>query len=140
MLGFLSLLISPITKVINKRQEIKAKAQERADKLEDAKVTGAIKRIENGDNNAAKLDELSIATRGWKDEYLLILTTAPVILCFVPDYSHYVKQGFDVLKESVPEYYWYALALIYIDTFGFRRMLRVAVEHWLNKKYGVTNG
>ena len=122
------------------KQAIKAKKQERADRLEEVKATAQIKRIESGDNNASKLDELSIAGRGWKDEYLLLLTTAPIMLCFVPDYSHYVKQGFDVLAESVPDYYWYALAMIYIDTFGFRRMLRVAVEHWLNKKYGGANG
>ncbi|BDU37153.1 hypothetical protein [Vibrio nigripulchritudo] len=32
--------------------------------------------------------------------------------------------------------YWYVLAMIYIDTFGFRRMLRVGFEHWLDKRFG----
>ncbi|PKH05237.1 hypothetical protein [Moritella sp. Urea-trap-13] len=71
--------------------------------------------------------------RGWKDEYLLLLTTAPLILCSLPDYADYVNQGFTAL-DTVPEYYWYGLAMVYIDTFGFRRMLRTAMEQWVNKR------
>ena len=98
-----------------------------------AKLTAKTKRVEQGGNAASTLDEISITNRGWKDEYLLIITTAPLILCFLPDYSSYVEQGFTALKV-VPEYYWYGLGMVYIDTFGFRRMLRVAVEQWLSKK------
>ncbi|MCJ8348060.1 hypothetical protein [Moritella sp.] len=91
------------------------------------------KRAEAGDTNAAKLDEISLNGRGWKDEYLLLLTTAPLILCFIPDYANYVSLGFDSL-DKVPEYYWYGLAMVYVDTFGFRRMLRTAMEQWVNKR------
>lgn len=129
-------LITGVVGIFTKRQAIKAKKQERLDRVEESKVNANIKRIENGDNNASKLDMLSIAGRGWKDEYLLLLTTVPIVLAFVPNWSNYVEQGFNVLADSVPEYYWYALAMIYIDTFGFRRILRVAVERWLDKKYG----
>lgn len=132
-LSVLSLIVSPITKAVSKYQERKDKKEERADAIKNAANLAQIKRIESGDNNATMLDKLSIETRGWKDEYLLILTTLPLFLSFVPEYSHYVHQGFKVL-ESVPEYYWYALAMIYIDTFGFRRMLRVGLDHYLEKK------
>ena len=112
-----------------------------------------IDRIVAGDNNAAMLDEASIASRGWKDDYLLLLTTAPVFLMFfspiielifldIPYEKglivHTIKESFDTLNV-LPEYYWYALALIYIDTFGFRRMLRVAVDKWLSSKFGGSN-
>ncbi|MGF1762449.1 hypothetical protein [Aliivibrio kagoshimensis] len=140
MIGLISTLFTGGMNIFKSRQQIKAKKQERSDRIEEVKTQAKIKRIEQGDNNAAKLDELSIADRGWKDEYLLILTTAPLFLAFIPDFAQYVKMGFDALNTSVPEYYWYALAMIYIDTFGFRRMLRVAVEHWLNKKFGGGNG
>lgn len=136
ILGIVSSLISSGVGYFKDKQANKAKKQERADRVEETKVNAQIKRIENGDNNAAKLDELSIADRGWKDDYLLILTTAPILLAFIPEYSVYVKDGFTALQDSVPEYYWYALAMIYIDTFGFRRMLRVAIEHWVSKKAG----
>ncbi|MGY5617277.1 hypothetical protein ACXHQ9_09110 [Vibrio cincinnatiensis] len=111
----------------------KSKA-ERKSRIEEAKTDATIERIKSGDEQAASLDAISLQSRGWKDEYLLLITTIPVLLAFVPDLAPYVKQGFDVLKDSVPEYYWYALAMIYIDTFGFRRMMRVAFENWINKK------
>ncbi|WP_262415371.1 hypothetical protein [Vibrio sp. SCSIO 43132] len=89
--------------------------------------------IRQGNISASDLDALSVKTRGWKDEYLLILTTIPVLLCFIPDYAQYAYAGFDAL-EKVPDYYWYLLAGIYIDTFGFRRMLRNTFEKWIEKK------
>lgn len=112
----------------NKADEIKQDGVLKA-AVSEAKA----KRAASGDTNAAKLDEISLNGRGWKDEYLLLLTTAPLILCFIPDYAGYVSLGFDSLNK-VPEYYWYGLAMVYIDTFGFRRMLRTAMEQWVNKR------
>ena len=112
----------------NKADEIKQDGV-----LKAAVSQAKAKRAAEGDTNAAKLDEISMNDRGWKDEYLLLLTTAPLILCFIPDYANYVSLGFDSL-DKVPEYYWYGLAMVYIDTFGFRRMLRTAMEQWVNKR------
>jgi len=101
--------------------------------IKAAVSTAKARRIESGDASATELDKVSLSDRGWKDEYLLLITTAPLILSFIPDYSNYVNLGFTALN-SVPEYYWYGLGMVYVDTFGFRRMLRVAVENWLNKR------
>ena len=117
----------------------KAVRQNKADEIrQDGVLKAAVseakaKRAAAGDNNAAALDELSIGQRGWKDEYLLLITTAPLILSFIPDYAHYVQSGFDSLN-AVPEYYWYGLGMVYVDTFGFRRMLRTAMEQWVSKR------
>lgn len=117
------------------RQVRKNKAEEiKQDGILKAAVSEAkAKRAVAGDNNAAALDELSIGQRGWKDEYLLLITTAPLILCFIPDYANYVALGFESLNV-VPEYYWYGLGMVYVDTFGFRRMLRTAMEQWVSKR------
>lgn len=117
---------------------------ERKQELQKAEHEAHIKRIAEGDAHAARLDEISIAQRGWKDEYLLLLTTLPLVLLFaapllqlqsVEGLQAAVIAGFEALKLT-PEYYWYALAIIYIDTFGFRRMLRVAFEAFVKKKFG----
>ncbi|PSW06261.1 hypothetical protein [Photobacterium lipolyticum] len=135
MIGIIASLISGGVSLYKNRQETKAKESERKDRISEAKTTATIERIQQGDNNAAKLDELSIAQRGWKDEYLLLITTSPLVLCFIPDMAQYVDAGFAALL-IVPEYYWYGLSMVYIDTFGFRRMLRVAAERWLEKRWG----
>ncbi|GAB2650576.1 hypothetical protein [Vibrio panuliri] len=137
MIGALLQGVSLIAGYFKNKQRIKAKRQERQDQLEQAVTDAQTKRIEQGDASAADLDAISLKGRGWKDEYLLVLTTAPLILTFIPDFAPYVAEGFAALKENVPEYFWYALAMVYIDTFGFRRMLRVAFEHWINKRLGV---
>ncbi|WP_232060918.1 hypothetical protein [Vibrio taketomensis] len=117
-----------------KRQELKAKRRERQDRIEEAVTNAQTARIAQGDMSAAELDKISITQRGWKDDYLLVLTTLPIILAFVPTLAPFVGAGFKALANNVPEYYWYALGMVYIDTFGFRRMLRVAIENWLEKR------
>ncbi|PKF50558.1 hypothetical protein AT251_10495 [Enterovibrio nigricans] len=134
MIGLITSVLGMVGGYVKDRQTIKARQQERQDKLEEAITVAQTQRIVQGDTNAAELDRLSITQRGWKDEYLLILTTLPIMLAFVPSLAPYVGEGFKALADNVPEYYWYALAMIYIDTFGFRRMLRVAIEHWLASK------
>ncbi|CCN85473.1 conserved hypothetical protein [Vibrio nigripulchritudo SFn27] len=133
MTGLIGALFSPFVNLFRDHQVAKHKAAERKDRIEETKTLATIKRIEQGDNNATKLDEISLSNRGWKDEYLLIITTLPVMMAFVPEWVHYVDAGFKAL-ENIPEYYWYALAMIYIDTFGFRHMLRRAFEIWLERQ------
>ncbi|ARC92177.1 hypothetical protein B6A42_08775 [Vibrio coralliilyticus] len=139
MIGLITSLVNKGLGYFERKHEAKLKAQDRADQLEQAQVNAKIKRLEKGDDSAAKLDELSIKQRGWKDEYLLLLTTLPLGVSFVPGWAPIVELGFDAL-ENIPEYYWYALGMIYIDTFGFRRMVRVAFEHWLQQRFGGVSG
>lgn len=133
MIALATTIVSGAIGYFKDRQQTKKNERERKDKVEQAKTDAQIKRLQSGDESAAKLDELSIKQRGWKDEYLLILTTLPLGLSFIPDWAHIVDAGFSAL-DGVPEYYWYALGMIYVDTFGFRRMVRIAFEHWLQKK------
>jgi len=125
----------PIVPILTTIGSLIADPIKRYQERKTAKHTAEIKRIADGDNNAAEADRLSIATRGWKDEYLLLITTIPLVLSFFPGMVVHIEAGFAALA-NLTEYYWYALALIYIDTFGFRRMLRVAVERWVNYKFG----
>ncbi|MDE1465312.1 hypothetical protein [Spartinivicinus poritis] len=92
--------------------------------------------IQQGNISATELDSLSIQSRGWKDDFLLIVTVTPLVLCFVPEMGSHIKNGFDVLNASVPEWYMVALALVYIDTFGFRRILRKTLENYSFKPIG----
>ncbi|MEJ2764841.1 hypothetical protein VV869_12865 [Photobacterium sp. MCCC 1A19761] len=65
----------------------------------------------------------------------MLITTTPLVLCFVPGMVPYIDAGFAALN-TVPEYYWYGLAMVYIDSFGFRRMLRQAIENWHKNRLG----
>lgn len=138
-------MLGGIVGVITAVAKIVAGPIARWQELKVVKHAAEVKRLTQGDEAATELDRLSIQQRGWKDDYLLLITTAPLVLVFVgplfgiEGLEEAVQQGFAALA-AMPEYYWYALAIIYIDTFGFRRMLRVAVEHWLESKFGGGGG
>jgi len=131
----------PIIPIITAIGQLISGPLSRWQETKDAEHKAKIVRIQEGDKNAAELDRMSIAQRGWKDDSLLLITTAPLVLLFIGPLfgavglTEAVKAGFLAL-ESLPEYYWYALGVIFIDTFGFRRMVRVAVERWLDSKFG----
>lgn len=91
--------------------------------------------IQQGNISATELDSLSLQSRGWKDDFLLLVTVIPLVLCFIPEMGDHIKQGFLTLNGSVPEWYMYALALVYIDTFGFRRILRSVLTNYLSSKF-----
>lgn len=74
-----------------------------------------------------KQDDFSQLNRGWKDEFLLLLIIFPMILMFIPHTQSFVLNGFIAL-EKVPEWYLYAVVLVFVDTFGFRSMLRKIIE------------
>ncbi|NYZ66741.1 hypothetical protein H0A36_12040 [Endozoicomonas sp. SM1973] len=108
---------------------------QRKQELKQAIHQRQLDEIQQGNISATELDSLSIQSRGWKDDFLLLVTVIPLILCFIPGMNDPVKQGFEVLSASVPEWYMYALALVYIDTFGFRRILRNVLTNYLTTKF-----
>jgi len=55
----------------------------------------------------------------WKDEWLTILFSIPLILAFVPGMEEVVANGFARLNE-MPEWYQYSLGVIVAASFGVR--------------------
>lgn len=55
----------------------------------------------------------------WKDEWLTLLFSIPLIMAFIPDAVPYVNEGFKVL-ETMPEWYQYTLSVIVAASFGVR--------------------
>jgi hypothetical protein len=55
----------------------------------------------------------------WKDEYLLVLFSVPLILSFIPGMVNYVKDGFAVLA-TLPEWYQWSITGMVAATFGLR--------------------
>lgn len=113
----------------------KANALKRQDEIEQERHRAQVKRLQSGDEKAADLDRVSLKDRGLKDEFILLVVFVPLILSFIPDYAEYVQEGFKAL-EFVPEYYWYMVGAVVIDTFGFRSMVRYLLEFFSFKFRG----
>lgn len=61
----------------------------------------------------------SIRNSGWKDEWVLIILSIPMILSFIPFTQPYVVSGF-VALEGTPLWYRTTVMTIYLATFGLR--------------------
>ncbi len=55
----------------------------------------------------------------WKDEWLVILFSVPLILSFVPGMEGVVANGFEQL-DKMPDWYQYSLGVIVAASFGVR--------------------
>ena len=117
----LNLLIGPIAELAGtwmsgKLEEKKAQAKTRVAKAEaeaivmQKKATGEI----DWDLEMAKGSASS-----WKDEWLTILFSIPLVLAFIPGMEEVVANGFARLNE-MPEWYQYSLGVIVAASFGVR--------------------
>lgn len=55
----------------------------------------------------------------WKDEWLVILFSVPLILSFIPGMEGVVANGFEQLHK-MPDWYQYSLGVIVAASFGVR--------------------
>ena len=55
----------------------------------------------------------------WKDDYLTILFSRPLLLCFLPWTVGYVEDGFAALSKT-PDWYKYTLGVIVSASFGIK--------------------
>ena len=94
----------------------KAKARQKLVKIEaetslmEKKISGEI------DWDKAAIDG---AKDSWKDEYLTILFSIPLLPCFLPFTVEYVERGFEALAMT-PDWYRYTLGIIVSASFGIK--------------------
>ena len=55
----------------------------------------------------------------WKDEWLTVLFSIPLVMAFIPGMEEVVANGFARLNE-MPEWYQYSLGVIVAASFGVR--------------------
>ena len=55
----------------------------------------------------------------WKDEYLTIVLSIPIIMAFIPGLDTIVHNGFAQL-EAMPEWYQLSLGAVIAASFGIR--------------------
>tara|TARA_E500000318_G_scaffold109001_1_gene121005 strand:- start:264 stop:644 length:381 start_codon:yes stop_codon:yes gene_type:complete len=117
----LNLLIKPLLGVAgdvvkNVAATRKAKAEQKITEIK-AKTSLMEKQIKgevDWDIEAIKNSQGS-----WKDEYLTILFSIPLLLCFIPFTVEYVERGFEALSQT-PDWYKYTLGVIVSASFGIK--------------------
>lgn len=111
-----------------KRKTLKVEQEdkelEREHELGLKKLDIAFKLAEQGQKVEADWDRTAQKQmeNTYKDEYLLLLFSVPLIGAFIPEYQETVLQGFEVLSKT-PEWYMMSILGMVAATYGLRWLL-----------------
>ena len=72
-----------------------------------------------GRDHEWEIARLADARTSWKDEWVLLLLSVPLILVFIPNTQQYVLDGFTVLAQT-PEWYQWMIGVIFTAIYGVR--------------------
>jgi hypothetical protein len=104
--------------------EIKAEAD-----IKLAKATAITKMAEAGQAQNYDLDRLAMEnmSKSWKDELILIIFLAPMIMAFIPSLKDSALAGFGVIS-LMPEWYRYIIIGMVVVIYGLRGLLEKVLE------------
>ena len=129
-----SAIISGISEYFKDKNEIK-KVQVEADKLLImAKAEAEANKMKRESEQDYDLDKIAMMAmeKSWKDEFLLILFSIPIAMCFFPDYRQYVEDGFKTLN-IIPEWFMYIYVAMIVVIYGLRGLLRMFLQLMIDK-------
>ncbi len=63
--------------------------------------------------------------KSYKDEAVMAVLFIPIALVFIPEMQVHIQNGFNILKESMPEWYMYLVSGIVVVTYGLRSLVRL---------------
>jgi len=117
MLGLLKPFLGLATDIVGGIVETKkAKAKQKLIKIEAE--TQVIQQQIKGEIDW-DVEAIKGSKESWKDEYLTILFSIPLLLCFLPFTVEYVERGFAALAMT-PDWYKYTLGVIVSASFGIK--------------------
>ena len=98
---------------------METKKAETASKVATAKAEAVIMEKKATGEIDWDLEMAKGSQSSWKDEWLTILFSIPLILAFIPGMEEVVANGFAQLN-AMPEWYQYSLGVIVAASFGVR--------------------
>lgn len=117
MINFLNPIIGLASEVVGGVIDTrKAKAKQKLVKIEAE--TEIVKQQIKGEIDW-DVEAIKGSKESWKDEYLTILFSIPLLLCFLPFTVEYVERGFAALAMT-PDWYKYTLGVIVSASFGIK--------------------
>lgn len=90
-------------------------------KIQEATIEQQVKSLER-DANWDELQAGASAT-SWKDEWLTLLISIPLVMAFIPELASFVDVGFDVL-ERTPEWYQMMVGVVFAASFGLKEAVK----------------
>lgn len=107
------------SKYLTRRMELKAEARAQERQIKAAQVQRQIELIQQGLAADATWELEQIKSSGWKDEYVMIVLSIPLIMCFIPGLAMYVSLGFTALSAT-PQWYQWLVLMVFAAVYGIR--------------------
>ena len=108
-----------VVEAIDSRGQRKHEQKVQALELEKIRHEKQIELIHSGQklDNAWELEQ--IKNSGWKDEFVLLLLSIPLIMSFIPEMQPYVVDGFAALSTT-PDWYQWLILSVFAAIYGIR--------------------
>ena len=108
-----------VVEAFDNRSQRKHDEKVKALEIESAGHTAKVEMALKGQqlDNSWELEQ--IKNSGWKDEWVLILLSIPLVLSFIPGTVGYVEAGFAALSKTPDWYQWLILA-VFAAIYGIR--------------------
>jgi len=136
ILGIFKTIGGGVLGYFKEKQKIKAKRQERIDRIDEAKTVAHENRLTKAQDGDIAWENTSIENAGWKDEWILVLFSVPIVMCFAgPGGAAWVTAGFAALATT-PLWFQSAWGVMVASAFGYKKFANLMML----KKGGTPNG
>ena len=127
-------IVSGISGYFKDKNEIKKVEVEAEKMLVLAKAEAEANKMKRESEQDYDLDKIAMNAmdKSWKDEFLLILFSIPIAMCFFPEYRQYVEDGFKTLN-IIPEWFMYIYVAMIVVIYGLRGLLRMFLQIMIDK-------
>ena len=137
LISFIPGIIKGISGYVKGRQELATAKSERKDELKKLALTNKLAVINTATEADMKLDNQANQRIGWADDVSFAVFLLPAILAFYPPALLHIKAGF-VALELMPQWYQYALGMMLISVWGYRRLVTPIIltitKAYINRK------
>lgn len=86
-----------------------------------ATTEAKIERMKTRQEADIKWENTALVNTGIKDEVMMFVILAPMVMCFVPGGADVVREGFSAMKETLPEYWEYAFYATIGVSYGLKK-------------------
>lgn len=117
----LKTIAGPVTTWIDGRNKLKQAQLDGKIAITQAKTTAAIEKVKTGQLADIQWEIKSIENAGWKDDYLLVLFSIPLVMAFIPGLVKYVHLGFAALGEC-PDWYVWSISIMVASAYGYKKI------------------
>lgn len=107
---WLKLLVAPVASVVNGIGDRWLKKKE----LEEARHIKTLEGVQQAEASEflADMKRTEDLSTSWKDEYITLVISIPLVLCFIPGATQIVQDGFAAL-DLTPDWYQYLVVAVF---------------------------